>query len=272
MHEEVAARTVQCAWRVFSAKRITANNRLKKWYLRKYVMRVQSAWRCCAAKKQKRRLREHRQASLQALEAEYQTRIMNAFTEGLLWRMSLCETQAAIIQRWYRLSRLRSEQRSTAVTLPPSAEVFLPQPPDTPSGGAIQEYLNDPFEEPPAETPIPIASDIAPPGGYLSAPRVIPPSTGVMTINIRKAERERKQLKVLETTSFIERTKCGDLQHSLKRERSAMERRAATAIQAMFRGVHVREEHIAASTLRSQMAQPGVDGFVAAGQGVLVGS
>eukprot|EP01062_Namystynia_karyoxenos_P006456 TRINITY_DN12260_c0_g1_i1.p2 TRINITY_DN12260_c0_g1~~TRINITY_DN12260_c0_g1_i1.p2 ORF type:complete len:390 (+),score=116.39 TRINITY_DN12260_c0_g1_i1:89-1171(+) len=93
--------------------------------------------------------------------------------------------------------------------------------------------------------------DMAPPAGTLRPPIRGPPSSGVPNVNIRKEERERRELRMLETDLLVQHTRHGDHRFAIEKERDRLEHTSARQIQCMYRSRAAREV-VAARALARQ--------------------
>ena len=245
--------TVQCAWRVYTARRRVHNMQLRQWYLRKYVTRIQAAWRRYASVKACEARRAGKLRSLEEREQRHSSRLMAAFIESLLWRRSVCEEQAACIQRWYRdLVGKRRILRDVIAIVDTVRRVASIRPMSPAAKRVSIHSVHEEtaceapsFPSPVAEAcigpgfPMPLGADAEPRGGVVRHAVDGPPAYGApgagSCVNLRKEAREKAEHRLLEASIFLKRTQVADLARTLRRETRRLESTSASRIQGLYR-------------------------------------
>eukprot|EP01063_Lacrimia_lanifica_P000643 TRINITY_DN10338_c0_g2_i1.p2 TRINITY_DN10338_c0_g2~~TRINITY_DN10338_c0_g2_i1.p2 ORF type:complete len:322 (+),score=143.29 TRINITY_DN10338_c0_g2_i1:44-967(+) len=250
---QLAAIRIQCLYRKKVAKRAVNNVRLKQWYLNRNARRIQVGWRMYSSRKELRVRREANVKKLAEILLQNQERALHELQESFLWRMTVCEEKAAIIQRWFRKYLDVAKARGRGVTDQLRVETFDPRA--LQAYGKVEKAKKEleelkehhmtlsvfPHKIPLPETPIPDGEDLVPSGAVLRGPIRAPPSTGIRNINVRKEEREKKELRGLELTIFITHATQRDRRNNAAMEQAQIEADSATRIQSLFRGKQVRD-------------------------------
>eukprot|EP00756_Hemistasia_phaeocysticola_P005533 Hpha_TRINITY_DN13372_c0_g1::TRINITY_DN13372_c0_g1_i1::g.95706::m.95706 len=283
----VAALRIQCAWRRRVANRVVENQRRRVWLLNRNALRIQRQIRAFIARVCRNKLRDHREKLRAARDAAFERQSFAAFEEGLLWRRALCEEKASYVQQWWRSmvkgGRLRqallgagtSSQRNSLVSHPfhihpmshmSSTPPSRPADPDMAGSISLMARTGPVGMASPSHTEALSAAvphnllDRPPPSGTLRPPIRAPPSSGVPNVNVRKVERERRELRMLETELFVQNTRSGDQQFALSKERHRIENNSAMRIQCMYRSRAARAVVHARSLERQDRMQSMLEG------------
>ena len=195
------------------------------------------------AKKQLSSRRKDAAVALLVKEQKLEETALEKFKESLLWRMTLCCDMATVIQKWWvhRLSLAIARQDSTGIEQM-KVECFDPKAIQTVvrrnkevERQRMEEHRISPVATMVIPSSVPLGCDKIPLGGVIRTAVRPPPSSGILNINLRKEERERKELTLLEADIFISNTRFGDQRFSLFKEKKQIENNSAIKIQSMFR-------------------------------------
>eukprot|EP01065_Artemidia_motanka_P044126 TRINITY_DN6232_c0_g1_i3.p1 TRINITY_DN6232_c0_g1~~TRINITY_DN6232_c0_g1_i3.p1 ORF type:complete len:314 (+),score=98.57 TRINITY_DN6232_c0_g1_i3:63-944(+) len=228
-----AALTIQCFWRQTLAKRKVNNVRRLHWSLNRNALRIQKQARVYIARKARAGAKAEAERRRRLREQQFARRSLEAFKESLIWRMALVDTTAIALQRWWRVVLAARRERALQV----AADVALVE-----KRKSLAASRASPPEQPlrqaglPVDGPVrPTRYDRIPPSGTLRPPIRPPPSSGVPNTNVRKEERERRELRILETELLVQHTRAGDHSFAIRKEKDRLQHSSARQIQCMYR-------------------------------------
>ncbi|KAJ9456096.1 hypothetical protein DIPPA_14292 [Diplonema papillatum] len=255
---DLAALRIQCCWRKLTARRTVRNQRLRSWFLRKTALVIQQAWRRYHAKLVLAQAQAARLRTLETIDREYEEEKMAQFKESLLWRMAECDEAATAIKAWWKSAHTQRKIGNTIALVVESAGIDLPVTDPDDFGSVLDRSRRGapPFYSSEAagslrrgsgstvsaahalrrqSHSVTVGEDAVPRPGILRPPLRPPPPSGTVNTNIRKEDREKKELRLLETAIFIAHTHANDHRHAIAREQEIAEAVSATQIQRLFR-------------------------------------